>query len=113
MLMRTTGVLLVLLLVPSTVRAAEDLNEQLLIAARKSDVPAVKMLLEKGADVNAKTSYGVTALSFAADRGSLEVVKILLEHGADVNATDTFYHETILARAASQGHAEIVKLLLE
>jgi len=107
------GALLALLLLSSVALAAEDLNEQLLIAARKSDVPAVKMLLEKGADVNAKTSYGVTALSFAADRGSLEVVKVLLEHGADVNATDTFYHETILARAASQGHAEIVRVLLE
>src|SRR5262245_8183295 len=105
--------LLFLVLLSSPRAGAEDLNEELLAAARKSDAPAVNALLAKGADVNAKSSYGVTALSFAADRGSLEIVKSLLEHGADVNATDTFYHETILARAASKGHAEVVKLLLE
>ena len=87
------AVLLLFFLSPTARAGAEDLNEELLIAARKSDALAVKALLAKGADVNAKTSYGVTALSFAADRGSLEIVKSLLEHGADVNATDTFYHK--------------------
>jgi len=109
---RLSALLLAMLLFPFAVRA-EDINEQLLAAARKSDIEGMKTLLAKGADVNAKTSYGVTALSFAADRGSLEIVKILLEHGADVNATDTFYHETILSRAASKGHVEIVRALLE
>ena len=112
MLKRRPTTALILFLFPLWANA-EDTNEQLLTAARKSDVEAVKTLLAKGASVDAKTSYGVTALSFAADRGSLEIVKILLEHGADVNATDTFYHETILARAASKGHAEIVRMLLE
>jgi hypothetical protein len=112
--MLTTQLSAVLLLVLSSpVARAEDLSEELLAAARRSDAPAVKTLLAKGADVNARTSYGVTALSFAADRGSIEIVKSLLEHGADVNATDTFYHETILARAASKGHVEIVRALLE
>lgn len=112
MLKKQLGGVLLALLLPFTA-SAEDVSEQLLAAARKSDAVAVKALLAKGADVDAKTSYGVTALSFAADRGSLEIVKILLEHGADINATDNFYHMTIVERAASKGYAEIVGLLLE
>jgi Ankyrin repeats (3 copies)/Domain of unknown function (DUF3471) len=112
MLKKQLGGVLLALLLPFTAKA-EDVSEQLLAAARKSDVEAVKSLLAKGADVNAKSSYGVTVLSFAADRGSLEIVKTLLEHGADVNAADTFYHETPLGRAASKGYAEIVGALLE
>lgn len=106
------GSLLALLLVPLGAQA-QDLNEQLLAAARKSDTEAVKSLLAKGADVNAKTRYGATALSYACDRGSLDVVKVLVEHGADVNVKDTFYGATPLTWAASNNHVEVVKLLLE
>jgi hypothetical protein len=100
------------LLIPLIVRAA-DLNEDLIEAARKSDLEKVKALLGKGADVNAKTRYGATALSFACDRGNLEVVKVLIEHGADVNVKDTFYQATPLVWAISRNHAEIVTLLLD
>ncbi len=61
---------------------ASDANEDLLAAVRKQDVPAVKALLDKGANVNAKSPYGATPLFFAADRGNLEIIKILLDRGA-------------------------------
>lgn len=105
--------LLAILFLPLGARAQEDLNEQLLAAARKSDAEAVKALLVKGADVNAKTRYGATALSFAADRGSVEVVKLLLERGAEVNVKDTFYNATPLTWAASKNHPEVTRMLLE
>jgi hypothetical protein len=92
---------------------AGDINEELLAAARKSEVEALKALLAKGADVNAKTAYGATALSYAADKGHVEVVKLLLDRGADVNVKDTFYGETPLGWAAYRGHAAVVKLLLD
>ncbi|MBI1764962.1 MAG: ankyrin repeat domain-containing protein [Acidobacteria bacterium] len=91
---------------------AQSLNEDLLAAARKSDAAAVKALLAKGADVNAKSPYGATPLFFACDRGSAEVVKILLEAGADVNIKDTFYKSTPLTWAIQHDHAEVVKLLV-
>jgi ankyrin repeat protein len=90
------------------------LGEGLLDAARKGDVAAVKSLLAKGADVNAKTRYNQTPLMFAAQQGHIEIVKLLLEAGADVNVTDTFYKfVTAVSVAAERGHAEVVKLLLE
>jgi outer membrane protein assembly factor BamB/ankyrin repeat protein len=102
----------IIVLLPLVV-SARDLNEDLWAAARKGDAQAVKALLAKGAEVNAKTRYGATALSYAADRGYLEVVKILVEHGADVNVKDTFYGAPALTWAAYNGHAEVVKFLLE
>ncbi|MBC8987901.1 ankyrin repeat domain-containing protein [Pedobacter sp. N36a] len=41
-----------------------------------------KMLLEAGADVNAKQQAGLTALHAAAQIGNIEIIILLLEHGA-------------------------------
>src|ERR1044071_4184750 len=92
---------------------AQNLNEEFFAAARKGDVAAVKAFLDKGVDVNAKTQYGATALSYACDKGHIEVVKLLIERGADVNMKDTFYGEVPLGWALVKGHTEIIKLLLE
>ena len=45
-----------------------------------------KMLLEKGADVNAQGGRYGNALQIASSRGYEQVVKILLDKDADVNA---------------------------
>ena len=42
----------------------------------------VCVLLEHGADVEAKRNDGKTALQLAADEGYDEIVKLLREHGA-------------------------------
>jgi hypothetical protein len=106
--------LLLLLLLPF-VAQAQDANEELLEAARKSDVEKVRALLAKGANVNAKSSYGVTPLGFACSRGSVEIVKLLLESGAEVNVTDTFYKTTPfgMIMMGKKANPEIMLLLLE
>src|SRR5947208_12915758 len=58
---------------------ADDISDELLAQSRKGDVVAVNALLDKGADVNARSPYGQTPLFFASDRGHTEVVKLLLE----------------------------------
>ena len=108
--------ILVLLLTPLCALAQtanQTLNDELIAAARKSNVEAVKALLAKGADVNAKTEYGATPLFFACDRGNVEVVKLLLAAGADIEARDTFYKATPIIWAVQRDHAEVVKLLVE
>ena len=92
---------------------ADDLTDDLLAATRKGDLAQVKALLDKGVSVNAKSSYGQTAMFFACDRGYTEIVKLLIERGADVNVEDTFYHASALSWAARKDRTEIVKLLLD
>ena len=93
--------------------SAQDRSEEFFAAARKGDTAAVKVLLDNGVDVNAKTRYGATALSYACDKGHIEVVKLLIDRGADVNSKDTFYGEVPLGWALSKDHIQIVKLLLD
>jgi hypothetical protein len=62
----------------------------------------VRLLVERGADVNAKDKYGSTAL-YQADKGGHEaVVRLLVERGADVNAKDE-WGSTALHHAARKG----------
>ena len=91
--------LVILLAVASVAQTNQSLNDQLWEAARTGDAAAVKELLAKGVDVNARFRYGQTALFKAAERGHAEVVKILLANGADVNVRDTFCR-SLLGRAA-------------
>ncbi|UCD18829.1 MAG: ankyrin repeat domain-containing protein, partial [candidate division WOR-3 bacterium] len=46
------------------------------------------LIVEKGADVNARSNDGVTPLHNAAGRSRVELARFLLEHGADPNATN-------------------------
>ncbi len=111
-MLRHASTWFILLLFFSLPLFAEDAKDDLMSAARKGDAKAVEALLAKGVDVNAKTEYGATALSFAADKGHLEIVKVLLKHKADVNAKDTFYQATPMTWAVYRGRVEVVKLLL-
>jgi outer membrane protein assembly factor BamB len=94
-------------------RAAEDPSADLLAAARKGDLAAVRKHLDSGADPNARTEYGASALHFAADRGHLDVVRLLLDRKADPNAKDTFYSATPLTWAVMRGHPKVVGALID
>lgn len=88
-------------------------DDSLFAAARKGDVAAARARLADGIDVNIKTAYGATALSFACDKGHLELVRELLKAKADPNVTDTFYQATPMTWALRKGHTSIAIALIE
>lgn len=51
-------------------------------AAVKGQLEAVRLLLKNGADVNAKTRDGKTALKYAQKTGHKEIGELLKAHGA-------------------------------
>lgn len=91
---------------------AKERDEFLLYALSRSTKPSIeiiRVLLDKGANVNQPTRYK-TALMHAAGEGHVDFVQLLLEKGAQVNTrTD---EGTALIEAVIGGHTEIVKLLL-
>src|SRR3984885_498967 len=83
-------------------------------AAANGHVAVVKLLLEKGAKLEAKDERnGLTPLLWAAANGHEAVVKLLLEKGAELEAKDKDNGQTPLFYAAANGREAVVKLLLE
>jgi TonB family protein len=84
----------------------------LMRAVRDGESKEFKSLLKRGADINARDSYGWSALYYAVTRNDFNIVKALVEAGADVNAADDL-GDTVLMAAARKGNALIVKYLIE
>ncbi|KAH7070389.1 ankyrin repeat-containing domain protein, partial [Paraphoma chrysanthemicola] len=91
----------------------------LLWAAENGHQTVAKLLLDKGADVNAQNGHS-NALQAASEGGHEQVVKLLLNKGANVNAQGGKYsaqggkYKSSALQAASEGgHEQVVKLLLD
>lgn len=56
----------------------------------------VKFLIDQGADLNAKTSQGFTALTYASRDGFLETVKHLISSGAEVDSQTNFGYTSLM-----------------
>jgi len=83
----------------------------LIKAVSKGDTATVRVLLAKGADVQARDANGRTALMYAAENGDPTIVQALLTNGADVNARD-WQGWTALIYAAENGDITTVQTLL-
>jgi len=79
-------------------------------AAAFGSPEALRMLIDAGADVNAKNSFDATALMWAA--GDPVKARMLIEHGADVNARSKQGRTALIIAASHDGGSETVRLLL-
>jgi uncharacterized protein len=140
----TTDAVKALLDQGADVNSTETAQEQtaLMWAAAEKHPQVVKLLIERGANINAvskitpepepflvktpgsmgqnfpstlrfrEATGGFTALLFAAQQGDLESTKILLDAGADINFA-TNEEGSALVIATAAGHEELAMYLLE
>ncbi len=124
--MSRAAVLALLLCALSVTADAVAKTMSLKMAAVKNDAETAALLIEKGADVNAKEDKDKTPLYWAALNNSREVAVLLIATGADVDATSMFamfndvtkamndvHGVTPLHAAARNGNREIIELLIE
>jgi ankyrin repeat protein len=90
----------------------EDKLTPLHLAARDGKLPAVALLLERGADVNATDVHGCTPLHSAVYGQHTAVAESLLDHGAKVDAA-RIDGTTPLFYAADHGDTNLLGLLLK
>ncbi len=101
---------------PTLIRATtigiseDDTALHLAVAATNNEM--VKLLLDEGADVNAKDTGEITPLHDAAVNGDELIAETLLKAGANVNAAGGRQKDTALQIAAYRGHLGVVKVLL-
>jgi uncharacterized protein len=82
--------------------------------AKRNDVAAVKWLLDRGADPNARWSHWdaqVTPLHLAALGGHAQVVRLLLQAGADARRRDSIHDSDARGWAEFFGQPEVVQIL--
>jgi len=98
--------------VEGRVEGEEDGDTCLMTAAWNGHLDICRLLIDKGAQVNAKGYDGYTPLHCAVSRIQAKIVRLLCDHGADVEACDNDGWRP-LELAALNGLMSIVKELIE
>ncbi|CDM67253.1 hypothetical protein CM240_0074 [Clostridium bornimense] len=93
-----------------------DINEDdrdtiLFYTAAFGDVDTIKVLQEKGAELEVCNNYGMSILTIAAKYGNIDVVRYLLDQGLDVNGGEGYVPPVVMA--AKNNHYDVVKYLIE
>ena len=90
------------------------INNAFVFACMHGHIDAAKLLLDKGAEINAIPGgfdFAGTGLHYAALNGHRATVEFLLANGADRTLTDTKVHSTPAGWAEHGGHPDLRDLL--
>jgi hypothetical protein len=92
---------------------AQDVDRDLIAAARRGDAAEIARLLAQGAEVDARDGANRTALHHATEANRIAAAVALIEAGADVNASDgaSIDHTPYLI-AGARGRLEILSPML-
>ncbi len=82
----------------------------LMYAAEIGSLDAMRVLIDRGADVNAQNDFGSTALMWSVSDPSK--VRLLLDHGAQVNLAARSGRTALIIAGFTNPSAEVVRLLL-
>ena len=80
-------------------------------ASSRGKDEVIKLLIARGADINASDKEGATVLMVAWMTKNPTTINLLLKHGADVNIKDK-EGWSILRHAVGEGNGELVKTLI-
>jgi hypothetical protein len=80
-------------------------------AVMNGHIEIARLLLQNGADVNAKDNDGYTPLHWAAFQGHIDILHLLVENGADLEAQENDGWRT-LHFAADRGHLPFIQELI-
>ena len=89
-----------------------SLDQRLRDAAWENRVEHARILIRRGADVNAKDDTQQSAYLITTSEGYLDLLNLTLAHGARVDDKDS-WNGTGLIRAAERGHGLVVGQLLQ
>ncbi|KAF2903365.1 hypothetical protein ILUMI_02821, partial [Ignelater luminosus] len=84
----------------------------LILAAQGGSLDAVRLLLSKNANIEAKDCNGMTALHWVSIKGYQHILCILLNNDAELEVKDN-EGRTALICAAQNGHKSVVNFLLD
>jgi hypothetical protein len=93
------------------VKADESGATSLHAAAYNGHIEISRLLLQNGADVNAKSNGGYTPLHSAAIFGNVDILHLLVENGANLEAQDVVGWRA-LHRATDHGHLPFIQELI-
>jgi ankyrin repeat protein len=82
----------------------------LMYAAEVGSLDAMRVLIDRGADVNAQNDIGSTALMWSVSEPAK--VRLLLDHGAQVNLIAKSGRSALIIAAFTNPSVEVVRLLL-
>ena len=97
-----------------------DINSEFVDAFESGNIPLVKSLLNKGADINTENNYGGSALTVSLRNNRKTLAKFLIEKGIDIHKIERIpgeedepYYKSAFIIATEQNDTEMMRLLLK